>query len=120
MFTTCEYRLILMACANPITLYDEAPRPRPRAKVVPLRAPRAWLEVVLTASTADTARAHLATLLHSPLGVYVAQTGFERGVTRVLLDIAPEDIDFTLHTLMTTVPQAAIGALRERMPRKEA
>jgi len=110
-----------MACANPITHSDVvAPRPRPRAKVVPLRALRAWLEVVLTANTADSARAHLATLLHSPLGVYVAQTAFARGAMRVQLDIAPENIDFTLHMLMATVPQATIGALRPRTERKGA
>ncbi|HTR07832.1 MAG TPA: hypothetical protein VMJ11_14520 [Paraburkholderia sp.] len=85
-----------------------------------MRALRAWLEVVLTANTADSARAHLATLLHSPLGVYVAQTAFARGAMRVQLDIAPEDIDFTLHMLMATVPQATIGALRPRTERKGA
>ena len=69
-----------MACANPIPRYEiVAPAPRPRAKVVPLRAPRAWLEVMLNANTEEAARAHLAALLHSPLGVYVAQTAFVRG-----------------------------------------
>jgi hypothetical protein len=110
-----------MAFANPITHYDVVtPRPRPRAKVVALRAPRVWLEVVLTASTADIARANLAALLHSSLGVYVAQTTFVRGATCVQLDIASEDFDFTLHTLMTIVPQATIGALHPRIARKEA
>jgi hypothetical protein len=112
-----------MACANPITRNDYdavAPRPRPSAKIVPLRARRAWLEVVLTAVNADAARASLTTLLHSPLGVYVAQTALVRGAMRVQLDIAPEDIDFTLHTLMTTLPQATIGALLARNERKGA
>jgi len=110
-----------MACANPIINYDAvALRPRPRAKVVPLRSPRAWLEIVLTAATAEAARAHLATLFHSPLGVYVAQTTLARGAMRVQLDIAPEDFDFTLHTLMVTVPQATIGALLPRTERKGA
>ena len=108
-----------MACANPIPRYEiVAPAPRPRAKVVPLRAPRAWLEVMLNANTEEAARAHLAALLHSPLGVYVAQTAFVRGAMRVLLDIAPEDIDFTMHTLIGSVPEATIGALRPRTGNK--
>ena len=105
-----------MACANPIPRFDNvAPFVRPRAKVVPLRSPRAWLEVVLDANNEADARAHLAALLHSPLGVYVAQTAFVRGAMRVQLDIAPEDIDFTMHTLISSVPQATIGALRPRI-----
>ena len=110
-----------MACAIPIPRYEiAAPILRPLAKVVPLRAPRAWLEVNLTANTEEAARAHLAALLHSPLGVYVAQTAFVRGAMRVQLDIAPEDIDFTMHTLISSVPQATIGALRPRTVNKGA
>lgn len=110
-----------MACANPIPRFEiAAPFERPRAKVVPLRAPRAWLEVTLSANTEEGARAHLAALLHSPLGVYVAQTAFVRGAMRVQLDIAPEDIDFTMHTLIASVPQATIGALRPRIVNKGA
>ncbi|QGZ59163.1 hypothetical protein [Paraburkholderia acidiphila] len=80
-----------------------------------MRSPRAWLEVVLDANNEAGARAHLAALLHSPLGVYVAQTAFVHGAMRVQLDIAPEDIDFTMHTLISSVPQATIGALRPRI-----
>jgi hypothetical protein len=40
-----------------------------------------------------------------------------RGAIRVLLDIAPEDIDFTMHTLIATLSDATIGQLRRR-PRK--
>src|ERR1700758_5483434 len=110
-----------MACANPIPRYEiAAPLARPRAKVVPLRVPRAWLEVTLSANTEEAVRTHLAALLHSPLGVYVVQTAFVRGSVRVLLDIAPEDIGFTMHTLTASVPQATIGALRSRSGYKGA
>jgi hypothetical protein len=34
-----------------------------------------------------------------------------RDSVRVVLDIAPEDFSFTLHTLMTTVPEAIIGSV---------
>ncbi|MGF6290687.1 hypothetical protein QFZ98_002520 [Paraburkholderia youngii] len=35
--------------------------------------------------------------------------------SRVQLDIAREDLDFTLHTLLTTLPAATIGALKRRV-----
>jgi hypothetical protein len=37
-----------------------------------------------------------------------------RQETRVQLDIAPEDVDFTLHTLMSTLSAATIGPLKRR------
>ncbi len=87
---------------------------RPRAKVVPLRAPRAWLDIALGARTHDAARAQLAALYHSPLGIYVVQSAVKRETLCVRFDIAPEDFDFTLHTLMRIVPEATIGSLRPR------
>jgi hypothetical protein len=78
------------------------------SNVLPLRSPRATVQIHLTGKTPDL---HLATLLHSPLGAYVTQTETLRDSVRVALDIAPEDFDFTLHTLMTTVPEATIRAV---------
>jgi hypothetical protein len=37
-----------------------------------------------------------------------------REEVRVQLDIAFEDLDFTLHTLISTVPAALIGPLKRR------
>ncbi|ADG19010.1 conserved hypothetical protein [Paraburkholderia atlantica] len=59
--------------------------------------------------------AHLRALLHSPLGVYVINTEIVRGEDRVQLDIAREDLDFTLHMLLTTLPAATIGPLKRRV-----
>jgi hypothetical protein len=81
------------------------------ANVVPLRSQRAIVQVYLTGNTPTT---HLLTLLHSPLGVYVVQTDTLRDSVRVSLDIAPEDFSFTLHTLMTTLPEATIGSIVRR------
>ncbi|HTH62679.1 MAG TPA: hypothetical protein VL689_21325 [Paraburkholderia sp.] len=81
------------------------------SNVVPLRSPRATVQVYLTGNTPGN---HLFTLLHSPLGVYVTHTDTLRDSVRVSLDIAPEDFDFTLHTLMTTLPEATIGSIVRR------
>ena len=38
-----------------------------------------------------------------------------RDSVRVMLDIAHEDFNFTLHMLMTTVPEAMIGPVTRRV-----
>ena len=83
-----------------------------RADAAPPRTQRAELDVCLTGLAPEVPRAHLATLLHSPLGVYVAHTEVLRGSVRVRFDIAPEDLAFTLHTLLATVPEAVIGSVQ--------
>jgi len=85
------------------------------SNVLPLRSPRATVQIHLTGKSLDL---QLATLLHSPLGVYVTQTETLRDSVRVALDIAPEDFNFTLHTLITTVPEATIGAVTRRIDAK--
>jgi hypothetical protein len=87
---------------------------RSSATILPFRAPRAWLDIALDGKTLAESRTLLAALLHSALGVYVTRTA-ERGDSIVVrLDIAPEDFDFTLHTLLGVVPQATVSALRAR------
>ena len=56
----------------------------------------------------------LRALLHSPLGVYVVSMETVREEIRVELDIARDDVDFTLHTLISRLPAALIGPLRQR------
>lgn len=97
------------ACATP------AVARRSSAKVLPFRATRAWLDLVLDGGTLRETRAHLALLLHSPLGVYVTRTSERADTVAVRLDIAPDDFDFTLHTLLQVVPEATIQALRLRI-----
>ncbi|WP_321842064.1 hypothetical protein [Paraburkholderia bannensis] len=87
---------------------------RSSATVLPFRTPRAWFDIALNGKTLAESRTHLATLLHSALGVYVTRTA-ERGDSIVVrIDIAPEDFGFTLHTLLGVVPEATISALRTR------
>ncbi|MEM5383022.1 hypothetical protein VSR68_05370 [Paraburkholderia phymatum] len=69
------------------------------------------LEVLLTGTQPERLRTNLATLFHSPLGVYVSHTEVSRNDVCVHFNIAPEDLDFTLHTLITTLSEATIGRI---------
>ena len=88
--------------------------PQPASKqvqtnnVIPFPSARALLLVTLP-------HAQLRALLHSPLGVYVVNTEAGRTEDHVHLDIAREDLDFTLHTLLSTLPVATIGPLKRRI-----
>nr|WP_235356309.1 hypothetical protein [Burkholderia sp. MS389] len=83
------------------------PSPPPR--------PRVQLPVTLTADSVDAAHARLAALLHSPLGVYVVSARAVRNVIHVQFDIAPEDLDFALHTLIAQQVDAVIGPVARRL-----
>jgi hypothetical protein len=103
-----------MGSAQPLVRHDFVPdlrTPRPPSNVIPLRARRVKLEVFLTGASPDSSRAQLATLLHSPLGVYISHTHTARDTVCVQFNIAPEDFDFTLHTLIITLPAATIGTI---------
>jgi len=50
-------------------------------------------------------------LFHSPLGVYISHTHMLRNTVCVHFNIAPEDLDFTLHTLIATMSEATIGTI---------
>jgi len=86
-----------------------------RNNVIPFPSARALLCVTLPHSPYDHTGTQLRALLHSPLGVYVVNTESVREEIRVHLDIAREDLDFTLHTLLTTLPAATIGPLKRRV-----
>ncbi|CAD6549168.1 hypothetical protein [Paraburkholderia metrosideri] len=84
-----------------------------RSNVIPFPSTRALLQVTLPHPSNDLAgTSSLRALLHSPLGVYVVGTHQVRKEVRVQLDIATEDLDFTLHTLISTLPVASIGPLQ--------
>lgn len=76
------------------------------------RSSRAELDVCLMGRSQELPRANLATLLRSPLGVYVARTEVLRDAVLVHFDIAPEDLAFTLHTLYATLPAADLGPVQ--------
>jgi hypothetical protein len=84
-----------------------------RSNVIPFPSTRALLQVTLPHSSNDPgSTSSLRALLHSPLGVYVVSTQNVREEVSVQLDIAIEDLDFTLHTLISTLPAALIGPLQ--------
>jgi hypothetical protein len=80
----------------------------------PFRSSSVALEIVIGGKTRDDTRAHLARLLHSPLGVCVTRT-YESGDSAVVhLDMAPDDFSFMLDTLFALVPEATVRALHPR------
>ena len=107
-----------MALTQSIDNFAAQPLNRPSAQpnnVIPFpSSSRALLQLTLPHPSHDLAGTQLRALLHSPLGVYVVSTDAVREEVRVQLDIAPEDLDFTLHTLISTVPAALIGPLKHR------
>ena len=78
------------------------------------------MPVTLKGDRRTDARTQLKTLLHSPIGVYAVSTEIVRDEVHVQFDIAPEDLGFTLHTLMTSLPQATIGCLKRAVHTKGA
>jgi 4-hydroxy-tetrahydrodipicolinate synthase len=111
-----------MESARLMAIHDGVPDSGslPGADVLPQRSSRASLEVSLTGTTPEAPRAHLATLLRSPLGVYISHTEVLHDSVRVRLDIAPEDLDFTLHMLQTTLPDTTIGTAPTKETRSGA
>jgi hypothetical protein len=90
-------------------------QPASRNNVIPFPSQRVLLPVSLHYDSPEQSRTQLRALLHCPLGVYVAGIEAVRGDVRVTFDIAAEDFDFTLHTLIATLPQATIGRLSRRI-----
>jgi hypothetical protein len=88
--------------------------PVQRNNVIPFPAGRVRLQVTLPHRSCELPGTQLRVLLHSPLGVYVVATEAVRQEIRVQLDIAFDDLDFTLHTLIATLPAATIGPLKRR------
>ncbi|KVC69127.1 hypothetical protein [Burkholderia ubonensis] len=107
-----------MASMHPVPAFHLAAHDTPRAErhnVIPIRSPRLLLPVTLTASSDSVARARLAALLHSPLGVHVANAHAACNTIHLIFDIAPEDLDFTLHALIAMEADAVIGPIAQRL-----
>ncbi len=112
-----------MALTQPSEVPDsvrKTARPVSNNNVIPFPLSRVLLPVTLVRETEDDARAQLKSLLHSPLGVYVVSTEVVRDGVRVQFAIAPEDLAFTMHTLIASVPEAMIGSLKRLGSLKEA
>jgi hypothetical protein len=113
-----------MALAQSLKIADagahHVAQPVFRNNVIPFPALRILLPVSFVRESDAQARAQLGALLHSPLGVYVTRTERVRNEVRVHFDIAPDDLDFTLHTLIATLPEAMIGRISRHVVRTEA
>lgn len=106
-----------MALTQSIDSFATRPLNEPQARrnnVIPFPAARVRLPVSLPHAPHELPGTQLRILLHSPLGVYVISTEADHEEVRVLLDIAFADLDFTLHTLISTLPAALIGPLMPR------
>lgn len=110
-----------MTFIHPVPVFDVAARQRradARDNAIPFPAPRPRLQLPVTltaAGSAALAHARLAALLHSPLGVHVVSARTVRDVIHVQFDIAPEDLDFTLHMLIALQADAVIGPVARRL-----
>jgi hypothetical protein len=112
-----------MALTQPLKAFDAGPhsaRPISHKNIIPFPSPRVLLPVILLRESEDHSRAQLRALLHSPLGVYVVSTEVVRNEVSVQLDLAPDDLDFAMHTLIATLPEATMGAVRRRRATTEA
>ncbi|MCR1768036.1 hypothetical protein B7760_04613 [Burkholderia glumae] len=76
-------------------------------------AARVLLPVTLE-GTADYLGSQRRALLRSPIGVYVSHIDAHRDRMAVWFDLARADLNFAIHTLLTTLPDAALGCLRKR------
>ncbi|HXZ08150.1 MAG TPA: hypothetical protein VEI25_08840 [Paraburkholderia sp.] len=112
-----------MAFAQSIKVADanahRAAQPVSRSTVIPFPAQRILLPVTFARESDEKTREQLRALLHSPLGVYVTKTERVRNEERIHFDIALADLDFTLHTLIATLPEATIGRISRQPMKRE-
>ena len=90
-----------------------------RSTVIRFPAPRVLLPVTFVRESDEKTREQLRALLHSPLGVYVTRTERVNNEERIHFDIAPADLDFMLHTLIATLPEATIGRISRHAMKRE-
>jgi hypothetical protein len=76
---------------------------------------RVLLSATVHSEQDETSRDRIRRLFHSPLGVYVSHASRDRNELRLELDVAAEDIGFTLRTLQKVLPEAVIVEIRPRV-----
>jgi hypothetical protein len=91
-----------------------APAPASLRHLAQPRDERVLLCVTLACAAKEQGQAQVRALLRSPLGVYVLDLTMHRECIRVRFDIAANDVDFTLHTLISDLPEAMIGPIETR------
>ncbi len=63
----------------------------------------------------EASRERIKRLFHSPLGVYVSRASCDHEEIRLELDVAAEDLEFTVRTLHQVLPEAVVEAVRPRI-----
>jgi predicted protein tyrosine phosphatase len=66
-------------------------------------------------ANADALSERIRELFHSPLGIYVSQAQREASALLLELDVASEDLAFTLRTLERVMPEARIHTITPRV-----
>ena len=106
-----------MAFAHPLNFHDAIPRHTqsiPRDTTIPFPLRHVLLQATVPRESEDKTRVQLRALFNSPVGAYVRGTKGVRDMVNVQFDIAPEDLDSTMHTLLVTLPQPMIGPVERR------
>lgn len=88
-------------------------------EVLPFPHRRVILSVMLSVGEADQGDEKLRAVFRSAVGVYVLDSHIEKRCIKLRFDIAMNDIDFLIHTLIRELPEATIGPLETRVfPRR--
>jgi hypothetical protein len=80
-----------------------------------LASERLVLSAIVEGDEDEASRDRIRRLFYSPLGVYVSQASREHDSLRVEFDVAATDLDFTIRTLRSVLPEAAIETIRARV-----
>ena len=80
-----------------------------------LASERLVLSAIVEGDEDEASRDRIRRLFYSPLGVYVSQASREHDSLRVEFDVAAADLDFTIRTLRSVLPEAAIETIRARV-----
>jgi hypothetical protein len=78
-------------------------------------ARRVLLSAVVEGVPDDASRDRIRRLFHSPLGIYVSQASRDHDSLHLEFDVAAIDLDFTIRTLQSVLPEAAIETIRPRV-----
>jgi hypothetical protein len=80
-----------------------------------LASERLVLSAIVEGDEDEASRDRIRRLFYSPLGVYVNQASRQHDSLRVEFDVAATDLDFTIRTLRSVLPEAAIETIRARV-----
>ncbi|MGA7812508.1 hypothetical protein [Caballeronia sp.] len=94
--------------------HDATENPRSSKALSGAIVSRVQLSAVVRSEQDEAARERIRRLFHSPLGVYVSHARRDHDDLRLVFDVAPEDLDFTVRTLHQVLPEAVVEGVRPR------